>query len=69
MSASYRTIEGDVLDKVVYDHYGNLPGALERVLAHNPAIRHENATLEPEQIIILPDLSPEAPEPTVRLWT
>ena len=69
MTALYRTKQGDVLDRIVWSHYGNKPGALEFALSENPDLRHENAVLTPGQIVRLPEFEAIAAEPEVRLWS
>lgn len=69
MSTAYRTIDGDVLDRIIWSHYGNRPGALEFVLSENPHLRHELAVLPANLIVHLPDYEARTPAPKVRLWT
>ena len=69
MSTTYRTVQGDVLDRIVWKHYGHKPGALEFVLSENPSLRHEAAVLTPGQIVRLPAFAAIASAPKVRLWT
>lgn len=69
MSTTYRAVQGDVLDRIVWKHYGTKPGALEFVLEQNPSLRHEDAVLTPGQIVVLPEFEAIVAEPKVRLWT
>lgn len=69
MTALHRTVQGEVLDKIVYDHYGHVSGVVEFVLSQNPALRHEDAVLAPGQIVRLPAFTAPVAETKVRLWT
>jgi phage tail protein X len=69
MSNTYRTKSRDVLDKIVLDHYGDVPGALEAVLAANPSIRNQSAVLASGVHINLPDFTPAVDDTRVRLWS
>lgn len=69
MTTTHRTVEGDILDRIVWSHYGNTPGALEFVLSENPSLRHEDAVLTPGQVVHLPVFTAAASDPVVRLWT
>lgn len=69
MTVKHRTIDGDVLDKIVLAHYGDKPGALEHVMAHNPALRHEEAVLPSGLTVLLPDYETQATDARVRLWS
>jgi len=65
----YQTVDGDVLDLIVWRHYGNKPGALEHVLEANAVLRKQPALLVPGTLVTLPDYTPPAAPTTVRLWT
>lgn len=68
-SQSYSCKDGDVLDEIVWRHYGDQSdGRLEAVLAANPGIAGLGAVLSAGQIVVLPDLSSKTPRETAALW-
>ena len=69
MTATYRTIEGDVLDAICFRHYGRQAGAVEAVLQANPGLAEYGPVLPADVTIELPELTTEEPADTVRLWT
>lgn len=68
MSATYRTVDGDVLDAICYRHYGR-ESAVVAVLEANPGLADLGPVLEAGTRITLPDL-PDAEEGpgAPRLW-
>jgi phage tail protein X len=67
--ASYRTIDGDMLDAICLDHYGQVTGVEEIVLAANPTLAEIGPVLPAGIIIDLPDMpSQQETVDIVRLW-
>ena len=56
----YTTIEGQMIDEIVYKYYGSLNGTLERVLLANPQLAKESITLPAGVKIYLPQIEKEA---------
>lgn len=68
--ATYRCKQGDVLDDIVWRHYGRQAGAVEAVLEANPGLAAAGPTLPLGHVIELPDLAATDPvQTTTRLWT
>lgn len=68
MMSTYQTIERDRLDAVCYQHYGNLNGTVEAVLAANPRLAKLAGGWLPAGIVIaLPEL-PAPLQALYRLW-
>ena len=65
-----RSVDGDVLDGVVWQHYGgHVPGTVEAVLAANDGLAALGPVLPPGTRIELPDLqAPPAVTTVLRLW-
>lgn len=67
---TYRTREGDVVDDIVFRHYGLLnPAMLRQVFEANPGIADHGAILPANVEVVLPEL----PQPTgatqgIALW-
>lgn len=54
-----KTVEkGQVLDKVVHDHYGTADGPLEAVLTANPGLAAMGPIFTARRTIMLPDVAP-----------
>lgn len=69
LSLSYSCRDGDVLDEIIWRHYGDqADGKLEAVLAVNPGIAGLGSTLPAGQLIALPDLEDDTPTETAQLW-
>ncbi|GLQ20518.1 tail protein X [Algimonas porphyrae] len=66
---TYRTVEGDVLDRIVHDHYGQTVGRVEAVLDANPVLRDQPPILPAGLIISLPSFTPVVADSRVRLWS
>jgi len=65
----YVSSDGDVIDLIVFNHYGNTAGGqLEAVLAANPGIPKMPGVLEAGVRIKLPDLTDNTPTEAVQLW-
>lgn len=63
-----RSVDGDVLDGVVWRHYGRIPGAVEQVLAANPGLAALGPVLPPGTRVELPELRlPESAASALRL--
>lgn len=68
LAKDYVTIDGDVLDAIIYRIYGQGPDALGAVLNANPHIRDMPVHLPAGTAIHLPALPTPAPAGRVRLW-
>lgn len=65
----YHSKDGDILDEVVFAHYGDTSGEkVEAVLAANPGLAALGATFTAGVVIYLPDLDQETPTETDQLW-
>lgn len=63
----YQTKDGDVLDLICQNHYGNIDTALNTVLVANPGLSANESVLPAGILILLPDL--DLSEVTsIRLW-
>lgn len=62
-----RTSDGDVLDAIVFVHYGDVTGAVELVLEANRHLAGMSVVLPAGIEIALPPLS-QRNKPVVRLW-
>lgn len=60
--------QGDTLDRLVWERYGQRAGALEATLVVNPGIADVGAVLPVGTRIALPDLAPAPTATPVRLW-
>ncbi|RXJ70606.1 phage tail protein [Veronia nyctiphanis] len=61
------TQDGDVLDALVWRHYGLLSGAVESVLAANPHLSQHGPVLPAGLNIELPMVTPPASQ-GLKLW-
>jgi len=68
LATEYVTIEGDVLDAIIFRIYGQGPDALSDVMNGNPHIRNMPVHLPVGTRIQLPVLPAAAPAKRVRLW-
>lgn len=66
MATTYRTSQGDVLDLVCKQYYGN-ESAVSQVMAANPNLSEYGSVLPSNIEIILPDIQTKTTE-TVSLW-
>ncbi len=65
----YRTVDGDMIDAICHQYYGQTAGAVEAVLAANPHLADVGPVLEAGTLIQLPALAESATTVhTVRLW-
>ena len=64
---SYRTSDGDMLDRICLKYYGKQSGAVEFVLEHNPGLATLGPVFNAGVIIQLPPMPVKA-SATVRLW-
>lgn len=65
----YVSRSGDVLDQVVFNHYGDLEGLkLEAVLEANRGLADLGPVLDEGVRVRLPDIQTEQPVETVQLW-
>jgi phage tail protein X len=65
----YRSKEGDVLDRVVWQHYGRQDnGIVEAVLNANPGLADLGPILPSGQRIKLPEFPEPESTGSIRLW-
>lgn len=64
----YTTKDGDMIDAVVYRHYGFVEGALERVMEANPHLWDRPVKLPALVEIVLPEQRSPDKERLTRLW-
>ncbi|EGQ9962126.1 tail protein X [Vibrio cholerae] len=67
MATTYRTREGDVLDRICWRHYGRENAAVE-VMKANPGLADYGAVLPSGLQITLPDIAPESKPEANALW-
>lgn len=65
--AEHLTGQGEVLDRIVRDHYGRAD-VIVAVLEANPGLADLGPVLPPRTRVVLPDLPDPATLPTWRLW-
>lgn len=68
MNGVYHTKQGDVLDAIVWKHYGGQTGALEQVLAANKGLASRGAVLPVGVLVLLPEVQRVEVKDAVRLW-
>jgi len=61
--ANYTTRQGDMLDAICHQYYGNISGAIETVLDVNPSLCEQPLVLSAGLVIELPVIQ-SAVEPT-----
>lgn len=67
--ARYTTIDGDMIDQVVFAYYGTHEGTTEAVLDYNRDLAARPPTLPSGVTILLPEITIEAkPVEQIRLW-
>lgn len=66
--ATYQTRDGDTLDHICYQHYGQQSGAVEQVLAFNPGLAALGPVYPANILINLPQLTTVVESKTLRLW-
>lgn len=65
----YVSSDGDVVDQIVFNHYGNTAnGQVEAVLLANPGLSALGGVLDAGVRILLPDLTDAAPVEALQLW-
>lgn len=67
MATICRTSDGDLLDTICHNYYGNLKGSVEAVLDANQGLADEEQPYRAGLLIVLPDLPPPVVE-GVTLW-
>ena len=67
MATTFRSTDGDLLDRICYQRYGHLNGCVEAVLDANPGLADEPQPLHAGLLIRLPELAAPADQ-QVRLW-
>lgn len=65
--ATYRTVEGDVLDELCWRHYGR-EDMVYTVLKANPGLADLNTVIPTGTVITLPELAPQLPSQPKRLY-
>jgi len=69
MAVAYVTGQNDMLDLIVWRHYGFQQGAVEAVLEANPRLSAHPAVLPEGVTITLPEIArPRGAPPKIRLW-
>ncbi|KPU83667.1 hypothetical protein JI58_08130 [Marinosulfonomonas sp. PRT-SC04] len=68
MSNTYTTQEDDVLDAIVYRHYGRHQGTTEAVLEANRGLASYGLVLPAGLTITLPDIEADQPVQSVKLY-
>ena len=69
MSQNYLTRDGDVLDQICFEYYGNTIGMVEAVLAANPHLADLGPIYQVGTTITLPDLAdPPKTATVIKLW-
>ena len=70
MPTTYKTKAGDMVDYIVWKHYGRLDGlVVERVLEANPGLADLGPVLGPGVKIVLPEIDSPGKTDGVRLWS
>lgn len=65
----YRSKEGDMVDRIVWQHYGRQNDRIvETVLEENPGLAEYGPTLPAGVQIKLPEIDQEQKTESVRLW-
>lgn len=60
--------QGDTLDRLVWERYGQRPGALEATLQVNPGLADLGAVLPVGVRVSLPEINAAPATAAVRLW-
>ena len=68
MSKRVITYDGDVLDDLIWQHYGRTD-VLAAVLEANPDLAQLPPVLTAGLVIVLPDLPLPTETPVIRLWS
>ena len=65
--AEHLTGQGEVLDAIVWRHYGRAD-VIVAVLDANPGLADLGPVLPTRTLVVLPDLPAPAVQPVIRLW-
>ena len=68
MADTYRTIDGDTVDKVAFAHYGHHRGTTELLYEANRGLAGYPLSVPAGVTLRLPDLPEEDPIQTVKLY-
>lgn len=69
MTTIYRTKDGDTVDFVAWKYYGGTDNrVVEQVLAANPGLADQGASLPAGVEIILPEIAKPTTQAGVKLW-
>jgi phage tail protein X len=69
MSTQYVTKDGDMADAIAWDYYGTRDGlVVETLLAANPGLSDYGPVLPAGVTVILPDVSMQATDNSIKLW-
>ena len=63
----YSTVEGDQIDKICFDEYGFISGAIEEVLNANPRLASMGPILPAGLSVLLPEIVKEEKKER-RIW-
>lgn len=66
--AIYRTRDGDMLDAICWQHYGQQSGAVEQVLEKNPGLAALGPVYAENVLITLPQIAKAVAGQTIRIW-
>jgi len=66
--ATYRTRDGDSLDRICWKYYGRQSGAVEFVLDANRHLAALGTVFKAGVVIELPKLPAQKPAPEINLW-
>lgn len=67
--ASYRTVDGDMVDAIAHRHYGTSVAMAEAIFEANRGLAEQGCPLPGGVLITLPDISAPASVATpLRLW-
>ena len=64
---TYRTVDGDRIDLICYNHYGHLTGTVEAVLDANQGLAAHGETYSAGIAITLPEIAPPGVQ-QIKLW-
>jgi phage tail protein X len=66
---TYTTKDGDMLDHICWKYYGNVKGAVEQVLQANRHLEQYGVVLRAGIKILLPEISNQPNNTTIKLWS
>lgn len=66
---TYTTKDGDTLDAICWNYYGQQSGAVETVLEANPGLAAQGPIFEAGVTMILPTIDTSGKTEGVSLWT